>query len=165
MKFEEKKVDRGELAQLNITEMEKGASILFYIGNFVDRSSAEYGDFKVVEGLLVDERARDLDALVATAEGASFIPNTMLLNMINDKKIVSGSFYRIEKAWDKDEKFENGKKAKGFGFDVFEIACDNDTLGRFLLRFTACKAGKAEEDTPPPLEAKRHRPHKHGREI
>lgn len=149
MRFEEKKISGGELAQLNIKEMEKGASILFYVGNFADRSSADFGDFKIVEGLLVDEKADNLDALVATAEGASFIPNTMLLNMITEERIVPGKLYRIEKAWDRDEKFENGKKAKGFGFNLYELACDKDTLGKFLLRFTTCKAGKAGENKTP----------------
>lgn len=139
--FTEKKIENAQLGQINLKELQKGQSVMFYVGGFADRTSQEYGDFRVVEGLTLDEKAASVKALVDSAEGASFIPNTMLLNMIDEQKLREGLVYRIEKAWDRDEKFAGGKKAKGFGFNVFELGCDKDTLAKLRTSFTNAKSG------------------------
>lgn len=147
--FEERKIESVSLGQLNIKELAKGESVMFYVGGFADRTSADYGDFKVVEGLLLDDKSPNVKALIESGTGSSFIPNTMLLNMIEEKKLREGLLYRIEKAWDRDEKFSNGKKAKGFGFNVFELGCDKDSLGKLMAKFLEAKSSN-NSDAPKP---------------
>lgn len=144
--FTEKQIQNNQLAQINLKELAKGESVTFYAGSIADRNSAEYGDFKVVEGLNLDANAGSIDALVDSASGAAFIPNTMLLNMIEEGKLAAGNLYRIEKAWDRDEKFSNGKKAKGFGYNVFELGADQDTKVRLRDAFMEAKSGNKTEE-------------------
>lgn len=144
--FTEKKVENSSLAQLNLKDMAKGDSVMFYVGGFTDRTSQEYGDFKVVEGLLLDSNSSSVSALVETATGSSFIPNTMLLNMVMELKIKEGFVYRIEKAWDRGEKFSGGKTAKGHGYNVFELGVDDGTLKGLRDAFMQVKAGKETKE-------------------
>lgn len=141
--FEEKKIQSGSnLNQVQIAELEKGKSILFFVGGFADRKSTEYGDFKVVEGLQLSLEAGSIESLIDSSIGASFIPNTLLLNQIEQSLIVTGRVYRIEKAWNKDEKFADGKRAKGYGYNTFELSVDTKTLAALNTKFMAVKANE-----------------------
>lgn len=147
--FEEKKIQAGSnLNQIQISELEKGKSILFFIGGFADRKSNGYGDFKVVEGLQLSLDATSVDALIDSAVGASFIPNTLLLNQIEQNSMVAGRVYRIEKAWNKDEKFGDGKRAKGYGYNSFELSVDTQTLAALNNKFMSVKANEPGVEKP-----------------
>lgn len=145
--FNEQKIENGSnLAQLTLKDVPKGQSIMFYVAGFAEKTSSEYGDFKVAEGLRLDLQAASIDALVSSGVGSSFIPNTMLLNMIEEGKLQAGKVYRIEKAWDRDDKFAGNKKAKGYGYNVFEMGVDNDTLAKLRNAFMEAKAASAEKE-------------------
>lgn len=147
--FEEKKIQSGSnLNQVQIAELEKGKSLLFFVGGFADRKSNEYGDFKVVEGLQLSLEANSIEALIDSAVGASFIPNTLLLNQIEQSLVVVGRVYRIEKAWNKDEKFADGKRAKGYGYNTFELSVDTKTLAALNTKFMAVKANEPGAEKP-----------------
>lgn len=145
--FNEQKIENGSnLEQLTLKDIPKGQSIMFYVADFANKTSNEYGDFKVAEGLRLDLQAASIDALVSSGVGSSFIPNTMLLNMIEEGKLQAGKVYRIEKAWDRDDKFAGNKKAKGYGYNVFEMGADSDTLAKLRNAFMEAKAASAEKE-------------------
>lgn len=142
--FEEKQIQSdGNLNRLTLADLKKGESILFFVGNFADKKSQEFGDFKSAEGLQLSLTASSVDELVNSAEGASFIPNTLLRNKIDSNLMVVGRVYRVEKAWSKDDKFADGKKAKGHGYNLFELSVDTKTLAALNTKFMAVKAGEA----------------------
>lgn len=148
MLFTEKKIENVAFSQIKLSELEKGDSIMFYVGMFVDRNSQDYGDFKVVEGLKLDKDSASVKQLIASAEGASFIPNTLILNMIEEKKFRDGVLYRIEKAWNKDDKFSSGKKAKGYGYTVYELTTNGEITKPLRDKFLELKSGQENEPNP-----------------
>ena len=121
--FEEKKVQNEQKhAELDLKDdMANGESVGFYFNSTRVGTSAEYGDFTIVQGTKVDLAAKSIDAFVDSAEAVSFIPNTLLANKIEDGSFAEGECYRIEKAWDRGEKFKDGKVAKGYGYNLFHI--------------------------------------------
>ena len=142
--FEEKKVEGGKFEPLKINELAKGESIAIYFGNLADRNSKEYGEFQVVEGLQVDLTSSSADELVKSAKPASFVPNTMLQNMNEQGGFVAGKLYRIVKKWERGEKFEDGKIAKGFGYEVFELKADGKTIASLKQAFVAAASGEEQ---------------------
>ena len=120
--FEEKKIEGQFAEQFNLAELPKGQSVLFYIAETKVVPNQEYGDFVVWEGLRLDDKASTPTAAIEGGVYSSVIPNTMLLNLFERKGVVVGRLYRIEKAWDRGDKFKDGKPAKGFGYDVFELS-------------------------------------------
>ncbi len=126
--FEEKEVlNENQHEQYDISALEIGESLPFYYASTRGATSEEYGDFIICQGIKVDVEASSVDALVATAAAISFIPNTLLKNKIEEGAMIEGELYRIEKAWDKGQKFKDGKKAKGWGYKVFHLAMDPQT--------------------------------------
>lgn len=145
--FNEQKIENGSsLEQMVLKDIPKGKSVMFYIAGFAEKTSTEYGDFKVAEGLRLDLDAASIDALVSSGVGSSFIPNTMLLNMIEEGRLQAGKVYRIEKAWDRDDKFAGNKRAKGYGYNVFEMGVDKDTLAALRNAFMEAKSATAEKE-------------------
>lgn len=110
--------------QLDIKEMTKGESIGFFFSNTKDANSEEYGPFTICQGLQVDLEAKDIGTLIDTADAASFVPNTLLVNKMEEGALLEGELYRIEKAWDKGEKFSDNKKAKGWGYKLFSLSVE-----------------------------------------
>ena len=110
--------------QMDIKEMTIGDSFGFFFTSQRTATSEEYGDFIICQGLKVDLEATDIDSLVDTAGAASFIPNTLLSNKITEGALLEGELYRIEKAWDKGQKFKDGKKAKGWGYKLFSLSIE-----------------------------------------
>jgi len=146
--FEEKEVlSENQHEQYDISALEIGESLSFYFDNTRDATSEEYGDFIICQGIKVDTGAASLDALAASAEPISFIPNVLLRNKIDDGSMIMGELYRIEKAWDKGQKFKDGKKAKGWGYKVFHLAADPKTKTVLVNAYKACtsKVGISEE--------------------
>lgn len=144
---EEKELQGGALRRLNLNEeLGKQESVYLYVGRFETRTSREYGDFVAMEGLIIDNDAKSLDKAIEKSEGVSFIPNTMLLNLIKDDTIVAGRVYRVMKAWDRGEKFSDGRQAKGYGYKVFEVNSDASTRNKLKVKFQAVLSGGEEEE-------------------
>ncbi len=126
--FNEKEVlNENQHEQFDIAALEIGESLPFYYASTRGATSEEYGDFIICQGLKVNIEEASIDALVASSTAVSFIPNTLLNNKIDEGSMIEGELYRIEKAWDKGQKFKDGKKAKGWGFKVFHLAMDPQT--------------------------------------
>ncbi len=121
---EEEVVSENQHEQLDIKEMEIGQSLGFFFTSQRTATSEEYGDFTICQGLKVDLDATDVDTLVDSSNAASFIPNTLLANKIAEGALLEGELYRIEKAWDKGQKFKDGKKAKGWGYKLFSLSLE-----------------------------------------
>lgn len=119
MLFTESVQSRGTYANIKLQDLPKGQSIYFYIHEIADLESQEYGKFKSVRGLECDVKsAKSVGELLEKAELKAFIPNTFLLNAIDDGRLATKKLYRIEKAWDKGDSYKKGK-AKGFGFNIY----------------------------------------------
>lgn len=152
--FVEKKIENTVLEQIQLKELLKGESVLVYVASFSDRTSPEFGDFQIAESLVLDNEAPSISKMISSAKGGSFILNIMLQNMVNEGKIYEGGIFRIEKAWDKEEKFANGKRAKGYGYNVFELDADKETKSKLRDVFMKIKAGKAEDKIEAKAEPK-----------
>jgi len=118
--FKEQEVlNQNQHKQIPLQELPINTSIGFYFDNTKEATSQEYGDFTVCQGLEVDLSSQTVDELIETAQPASFIPNTLLLNKLSSGAMIPGEVYRIEKVWDRFQKFKDGTKAKGYGYALF----------------------------------------------
>jgi len=148
---EEEVVSENVHLQMDIKEMVIGESIGFFFTSQRTATSDEYGDFTICQGLKVDLDAQDVDTLVDEAVAASFIPNTLLINKITDGSLLEGELYRIEKAWDKGQKFADRKVARGWGYKLFSLSIE-PTVKKQLSNTYKAKVNpvKSEEtDTAP----------------
>lgn len=126
--FNEEKIDlQNPHEQVKLQEIAKGDSIGFFWMNQRTANSDQYGEFTVIEGLQVDLTAESEDGLLDSAKAISTVPNTMLQNNIEQGGMVRGELYRIEKGWDKGEKFSTGP-AKGYGYNTFRIKAPEPLL-------------------------------------
>lgn len=116
---EEEILNENRHLQYKLQDLALNASIGFYFDNTAERTSAEFGDFTVAQGLLVDLGAASIDAFVADVKPISFVLNTMLMNKVIDGALVPGEAYRISKIWDKNQKFADRTVAKGYGYGLF----------------------------------------------
>lgn len=112
-----------------IAELEKGKSIGFFFSQISSRVS-DKGDFEVCEGVRFDIDAKDIDALVESALASSFVPNTMMKNLIDSGSFKQGYCYRVEKAWNIGDKGKKGNPAKGFGYRVFKLNTPDSVISR-----------------------------------
>ena len=129
---EEEVLSENQHEQYDISALEIGESLPFYYNNTRDAESEEFGPFIICQGIKVDVEQTSIEALCATAQPISFIPNVLLRNKIDEGAMIEGELYRIEKAWDKGRKFSDGKKAKGWGYKVFHLATDPNTKSALL---------------------------------
>lgn len=155
MQFQENKIEQnGSFSQIRIADLAKGESIVFFYKNASERVSQEYGAFQVCEGLeLYPDTANGEADLIAAAVPSSFVPNTMLQNMLNQSSIVPNRAYRITKKWNKDEKFADGRKAKGHGYEVAELRLPASLIEGLNKRFAEAIVGGEEVLTPTDLTA------------
>ncbi len=152
----EEKIDlQNPHEQVKLQDLEKGESIGFFWVKMRDANSDEYGDFQIMEGLQVDLSADSEQALIDSAKPISTVPNTMLLNNIEQGGMVRGELYRLEKAWDKGEKFKGGVKAKGYGYNTYRIKAPESLLKSLDALYKAkikpnnmSQEGAAEEEAP-----------------
>ena len=158
--FNEKEVlSENQHNQFDISSLEIGESLPFYFDNTRGATSEEYGDFIIAQGLKVDIEAASVDALIESAEATSFVPNTLLNNKIDEGSLIPGELYRIEKAWDKGQKFSDGKKAKGWGYKVFHLATEPAVKSKLQAAYKGgTNALKLEEKETGATEAKPSKP-------
>lgn len=139
--FQEQQVT-SSLHQVKLQELKVGESVMFFITKFAERTSEEFGEFEVCEGLLLDtEKSNNFDDVVNSAIAASFIPNTMLKNA----NLQPNTLYRIEKFWNRGDKGPKGNKAKGYGYKV--MLCTLTQKEQTALRQKA--SGISEIDVTP----------------
>jgi len=118
--FQEQEIlSENQHKQVQLRELGLNESIGFYFDNTETKNSQEYGDFSVCQGLEIDLSSQTVEELIRTATPISFIPNTLLSNKIDDKSMARGRCYRIEKRWERGQKFKDGSKAKGYGYALF----------------------------------------------
>jgi|SaaInl8_200m_RNA_FD_contig_21_23347_length_546_multi_8_in_0_out_0_1 hypothetical protein len=135
--LQEEKIDlQNPHEQFKLQDLEKGESLGFYWVNMRTATSDEYGDFNVMEGLQVDLTADSEEAILESAKAISTVPNTMLQNNIDQGGMVRGDLYRLEKAWDKGEKFKTGK-AKGYGYNTYRIKAPESLLNKLASAYRA----------------------------
>lgn len=118
--FEEKKVEGKFADTIKLADMNIGESVVFYFGLFKDLPANEFGESVVWEGLQLDTTKASPKEAVENSIFVSLWPNTQLRRMNASGSIIAGRLYRIEKAWNRGDKFK-GKPAKGFGYNVFEL--------------------------------------------
>lgn len=136
--LQEEKIDlQNPHTPVALQELQKGESLGFYWAGVRTANSEEYGEFTVMEGLKVNLQASSEDELVASATPISTIPNTMLRNNIDQGGLVRGELYRIEKGWDKGEKFKDGSKAKGYGYNTFRLKASEGLLKKLAAAYKA----------------------------
>lgn len=139
MDFQEIKVGfKDTHEQLVLADLEKGESVWFLWLSVRETNSVEYGPFQVIQGLKLNSEKNSEDEFVSSSTPASFIPNTMLKNAIESGGLVKGFAYKIVKAWNKDDKFAGGKKAKGHGFELYKLAIPEPLLNKLHKRYNQC---------------------------
>lgn len=161
--FKEKKVvSGGNFEPVKLAELELGQSVAIFVKRFREGTSDEFGDYVSMQGLAVDIDESDENEFLNTAYLASAILNTMLQNMRNEGKLETGKLYRIEKAWDRGQKIgKTGKKAKGFGYNVFELEIAPSLASKLQRRFDELQnqdgddSEVTEDDEVPTPKAKR----------
>jgi len=118
---------------MKLGDQENGYSLTFYYDNKTKATSAEYGEFEILQGLTFDHMLNSTDDMVAGAELVSFVPNTMLRNLMANGGMVRGEAYILTKKWTKGDKFDK-KKALGHGFEVQRIKAPDAFLSQLKKR-------------------------------
>lgn len=118
---------------MKLGDQENGYSLTFYYDNKTTATSADYGDFEILQGVSFDHTLDTQEAMVEGAELVSFVPNTMLRNLIANGGMVRGEAYILTKKWTKGDKFNN-KKALGHGFEVQRIKAPDSFLASLKKR-------------------------------
>lgn len=107
---------------MKLGDQANGFSFTIYYDNKATANSSEYGEFEILQGVGFDHTLASTDDMLAKAELISFIPNTMLKNLIAKGGMVRGEAYIISKKWTKGDAIPNSKqKAKGHGYEVARI--------------------------------------------
>ena len=133
-------------------ELEKGESFCFYFHSTGTGNSAEYGEFTVLQGVKFECNAKNEKELEQSMSLTGFIPNTLLLNKVAAGQMRHGNAYRIEKAWDRGDKYNGNQKAKGYGYKVFKLNAPDALLTKFD-KFVAEQLGtvpQGEEEVDAP---------------
>lgn len=148
MKFTEQKIESSAVYnQINLTKFSVGSGIVFYINDLEDRTSDQFGDFKVCVGLSLDENVKSYEEFIASGVLSSFIPNTQLTNLITNNQMKLGEVYRITKSWNRGDKFKDGKVAKGNGYDVVKLGVDVKQLNNLSAAFLKLKEESTSDDS------------------
>ena len=128
--FNEDKVEQsGVFEQKDLSELtpNKGDDIGFYFFSTETRTSDEYGEFIISEGLQVDLTATSVEAMLDTAKPINFIPRTVLENKFHEGAFNVGELYRLEKTVNRGDMIK-GKKVRYYAWDLFKINADTATI-------------------------------------
>lgn len=138
---EEKVLSENQHEQIELQAMEIDESIAFFFDNTKTANSAEYGEFTICQGLKLNLQAEDTDALVATATPVSFVANVLLSNKIDEGGFLRGEPYRLVKKWNKGQKFDDGRSAKGYGYDLFHLKAGDALAKQLSARYKEALGG------------------------
>jgi len=128
--FKEDKVEQsGIFEQKDLSELtpNKGDSIGFYFFSTETRTSDEYGEFIISEGLKVNLNASSVDEMISTAVPINFIPRTVLENKFHEGAFNIGELYRLEKTINRGDLIK-GKKVRYYAWDLFKINAETDAI-------------------------------------
>ena len=115
-------------AEFKIGEMEIKEAIGFMQFTKATATSAEYGDFQIEQGVRFDTEAQTEDELLASLSLVGIIFNTQLRNFVKNGAIRYETPYIISKAWNKGDKYDGNKRAKGNGFKVQKVGLPTPLL-------------------------------------
>lgn len=108
-------------AIVKINEMAIGDTLFFFYTNRKEINDTTYGNFEVWQGLRLDVTKSNEDELVMTSDAVSFAVNTFLKNLEKSNLVTFNNLYKIQKEWNKGDKFAGGKVAKGYGYKVSRL--------------------------------------------
>jgi len=152
--FEEEEIKgNSPYKEHEIAKYEKGQSLGFVYFSEKVATSNEYGDFAVWEGVTFDFNADTEEALFASLELGSIIPNKLLLGKQENGAVIRGELYRIEKSWSKGDTYDGNKTAKGHGFSLFHLKLSTAFLKR-VENFLNTALNKKIEETPEATKGK-----------
>lgn len=130
--FTEELVDaKSPYTDLSIGDADNGAIWYFYYDNKTSATSKDYGEFTILQGVSFDGTQKTIEDILASAKLASFIPNTLIHNIIKQGGLIRGEAYKIVKKWSKDDKWDPKdpkKRAKGHGFEFFRLKASDAFL-------------------------------------
>lgn len=135
---------------LKLSEQSNGFSFAFYYDNKKLANSIEYGEFEVLQGLQINLDLPTQEEIINKAELASFIPNTMLKNLIANGGLIRGEAYKVTKKWSKGDAIpgQPKNKAKGHGFEVAKVKAPDTFLNALRDKHnTLVPNGLTVEDT------------------
>lgn len=136
---------------MKLGDQENGFSLTFYYDNKTKATSADYGDFEILQGVSFDHTLGSMDEMLSGAELVSFVPNTMLKNLMANGGMVRGEAYIITKKWTKGDKFGN-KKALGHGYEVQRIKAPDSFLAQLKAKHKALLPEGLDTETVTPEE-------------
>ncbi len=139
--FTEELVDsKSPYTDLKIGEADNGTVWFFYYDNKTSATSKDYGAFDILQGVTFDGTKKTIEDILGTTGLASFIPNTLILNIIKQGGLVRGEAYKIVKKWSKDDKYDPKdakKKAKGHGFEFYRLKASDAFLSELKKKHDA----------------------------
>ena len=118
--------------EFKIGEMEKTTKLGFMFLGRDTATSAEYGEFTIWQGIRFDDKAETEEALLSSLSLVGIIPNTMLKNFEKNGAFSLETPYIITKKWDKGDKYEGNKRAKGNGFGVDKVKLPTSILDKMI---------------------------------
>lgn len=133
--------------QYQLKDLPLNASIGFFFVSTAERTSSEYGDFFIVQGLLIDLKAASVPDLLSSARLISFIPNVLLQNKITSGSFASGEAYRIAKTWDRGQKFADRTVAKGYGYTLYHQNIPPEVKAQLQAKYTSLLNPVSVEDS------------------
>ena len=122
---------------LKIGEQDNGFKLGFLYLARDKATSAEYGEFKIWQGLSFDPTAETEEALIGSLALASLIPNTMLQNFEKNGAFSFETPYILTKKWTKGDKYDGNKRAKGHGWGVEKVKLPTSILDKMVAFHTS----------------------------
>ena len=121
---------------IKINEMEIGDVLFFFYTNRKEIENTAYGNFDVWQGLRLDVTKSNEDELIMTSDAVSFAVNTFLKNLEKSNLVTFNNLYKIQKEWNKGDKFAGGKVAKGYGYKVSRLKITQAFVKRLSEHYT-----------------------------
>lgn len=143
--FQEEQVSsKSPYADFKLGEADNDTVWFFYFDNQTTANSPEYGEFTILQGLGFDGELKTQDELLKSAVLNSFIPNTLIHNIMKNGGIVRGEAYKIVKKWTKGDSFDpkdKKKKAKGHGYEFFRLKAPDSFLNALKAKHDSLVPG------------------------
>ncbi len=134
MAFEKEKVEgNSAYTDMKLGDQENGFVITFYYDNKATATSADYGDFEILQGIGMQFEAETEAQLLNETKLISFVPNTMIKNLLASGGLTRGETYIVTKKWTKGDSFGK-KKAKGHGYDIQHVKLPDNLLDQLKAR-------------------------------
>lgn len=121
---------------VKINEMPIGEALFFFYTNRKEIENTAYGNFEVWQGLELDVTKSNENDLIMYSKAVSFAVNTFLKNLEKSNLVVFNNLYKIQKEWNKGDKFTGGKVAKGYGYKVSRLKITHDFVKKLSEHYT-----------------------------